>query len=419
MPPQTKDDEQCTEEAIQIPDWVKPEIFEDLLKQQVKNYKETKSLRATAGVAKGENYATIMLRVELDVETEDQSQITKAFMLKTPHDTDAYRKLLQKSNIFDTERGMYMKVVPEMEQMYRDVGLEVKFGAQTYEIPATDNYVLLEDLKPQGFRNADRLEGLDQAHTESALRKFAQWHAASAVRVDTKGPYEEQYTKGFFRSPEIVDALFNGSIKSLLKYIEHYEGRETYLKDLLSISEKFEDLAVDICEPKPDEFNALNHGDAWSNNIMFQYNEKNEILNTYFVDLQIPKWGTVAQDLYYFLISSTSLDIKTTKFDYFIWFYHSELVKHLQLLKYTKPLPTLRGIRNDLSKYSGWGLVCCISIMGFVLLDPILDGDGGFDTILSGEDSSFKKTVFTNPRYRKHVDVVLPWLHHRGAMEYN
>jgi len=107
--------------------------------------------------------------------------------------------------------------------------------------------------------------------------------------------------------------------------------------------------------PKPDEFNALNHGDGWSNNIMFQYNDKNEILNTYFVDLQIPKWGTVAQDLYYFLISSTSLDIKTLKFDYFIWFYHSELVKHLKILNYSKTFPTLRSIRDALNKYSGWG----------------------------------------------------------------
>ncbi|BFF89746.1 uncharacterized protein DMAD_08426 [Drosophila madeirensis] len=416
MPPQNKDEDPGME-AILVPKWVKPEIFQDILKQQVKNYKETKSLRASAGVAKGENYATIMLRVELDVETEDRSQVTKAYMLKIAHDSDAYRKILEKSNMFDTERGMYLKVVPEMEQMYRDVGLEVKFGAQSYEIPTNENYVLLEDLKPQGFKNFDRLQGLDQAHTESALRKFAQWHAASAVRVDTKGPYEERYTKGFFRSPEMINAFFKGSMNSLLKYIEHYEGRETYLKDLLSISEKLVDIGTKIIEPNPEEFNALNHGDGWVNNIMYQYNKKNDILNTFFVDLQMPKWGSVAQDLYYFLISSTSLDIKTSKFDYFIWFYHSELVKHLQLLKYSKPLPTLRGIRNDLSKHSGWGLVCCTSVMGVALLDPIEDGDVDFDQIVSEEDNSFKKSIFTNPRYRKHVKVLLPWLQHRGAME--
>jgi len=93
---------------------------------------------------------------------------------------------------------------------------------------------------------------------------------------------------------------------------------------------------------------------------MFQYNTKGEIQDTYFVDLQVPKWGSVTQDLYYFLLSSTSLDIKTSKFDYFIWFYHSELVKHLKLLGYSKTLPTLRSINDALNKYSGW---CKFSIV--------------------------------------------------------
>ncbi|XP_022222665.2 uncharacterized protein LOC111074245 [Drosophila obscura] len=399
---------------IEIPDWVNSQIFEDLLKRQVKDYKETKSLRASAGVAKGENYATIMLRVELDVETEDKSQLTKAFMLKTP--CAAHRThLVPGNNIFVTERSMYFEVVPELELMYRDVGLKVKFGAEAYELPTTDYYVLLEDLKPQKFQNVDRLRGLDQAHTECALRKFAQWHAASVVRVETKGPYEEQYTRGLFQSQPLLNSICNDSIKSLLKYIELYEGHETYLQDLHNISTKLMDVAVDVGQAKPNEFNVLNHGDAWSNNIMFQYNEKNEILNTYFVDLQIPKWGTVAQDLYYFLISSTSLDIKTTKFDYFIWFYHSELVKHLQLLKYAKPLPTLKSIIHDLCKYSVWGFICTVWIMGYVLMDPT--EDAGFEALFSNEESSFRKLMYTNPRYRKHMEVLLPWLKHRGALE--
>lgn len=169
---------------------------------------------------------------------------------------------------------------------------------------------------------------------------------------------------------------------------------------------------------------------------MFQYNDKNEISNTYFVDLQLPKWGSIAQDLYYFLLSSTSLDIKTEKFDYFVWFYHSELVKHLKLLNYSKKLPTLRSIRNALNKYSGWGklviivktiiissytyylivaFICSISVMGVVLLDPTDDAD--FDKIISNEHSNFTNSIYTNPRYRRHMKVVLPWLQHRGALE--
>ncbi|EDV41618.1 uncharacterized protein Dana_GF17414 [Drosophila ananassae] len=413
MPPQTKDEEVDGRDVL-IPEWVKPNAFEDLLKKEVKDFKQTKSLRAKAGVSAGENYATVMLRVELDVETKDEGLQTKAFMLKTPHQSEAYRKIIEKTDVFDVERGMYLEVVPELEKLYRDVGVEVTFGAKAYELPAGDYYVLLEDLRPRGFRNADRLQGLDQTHTENVLRKFAQWHAASAVRVETKGPFEPKYTAGLFKTKDLVDALCTGSAKTLLKHVDKYEGHKAYIEDLTSVSKKLFEVVDDLNTPKSDEFNALNHGDGWSNNIMFQYNDKNEILNTYFVDLQIPKYGTVAQDLYYFLLSSTQLDIKTSKFDYFIWFYHTELVKHLKLLNYSKPLPSLRSLHDALNRYSGWAFICCACIMGYVLLDPTEEAD--FDKLLANEDSTFKQTIFTNPRYKKHMEVLLPWLHHRGAL---
>ncbi|XP_017079848.1 uncharacterized protein LOC108113682 [Drosophila eugracilis] len=414
MTPQTKD-EDVDERKITIPDWVKPEAFENLLKIKVKDYEKTKAMRAKAGVATGENYATIMLRVELDVETKDKSQTTKAFMLKTPHQSELYRKMIEKTDIFDVERGMYLEVVPELEQLYRDVGVEVKFGAEAYEIEASDYYVLLEDLSPRGFKNINRREGMDQAHTESVLKKFAQWHAASAVRVERKGPYAEKYTTGFLKNEEIVDAFCNRSLKVFLNYVEESKVFETYLKDLRIASGKTLEIVENLNHPKPDEFNALNHGDGWANNIMFQYNKNNEIENTYFVDLQVPKWGTVAQDLYYFLLSSTSLDVKTSKFDYFIWFYHSELVKNLKLLNYSKQLPTLRSIYDALNKYSGWGFICSSTIMAYVLLDPVDGAD--FDKVLGDDDSTFKKTLYKNPRFQKHMDVLLPWLQHQGAME--
>ncbi|KAH8362815.1 hypothetical protein KR084_001281 [Drosophila pseudotakahashii] len=414
MSPQTKDEE-ISQRAVTVPDWVKPEVFADLLKKEVKDYKETKSMRAKAGVAAGENYATIMLRIELDVETKDKSQTTKAFMLKTPHPSEMYRKMVEKTDIFNVERGMYLEVVPELEQLYRDVGLDVKFGAEAYEIKASDYYVLLEDLRPRGFRNINRLEGMDQAHTESVLKKFAQWHAASAVRVETKGPYEEKYRKGFLESEEIVDGFCTRSMKVFMDNIELIKGYETYLKDLQIASTKTLEVVDSLIHSGPDDFKALNHGDGWSNNIMFQYNEKNEIQDTYFVDLQIPKWGTVAQDLYYFLLSSTSLDIKISKFDYFIWYYHSELVKHLKLLNYSKEPPTLRSIRDALNKYNGWAFICAATIMAYVLLDPVDGAD--IEKVLGDDDTEFKKSLYVNPRFQKHMEVLLPWLQHRGAME--
>lgn len=49
--------------------------------------------------------------------------------------------ILEKHNVFDIESIMYRSVVPEMEQMYRDAGVEVKFPARHYDIQTLSKLV--------------------------------------------------------------------------------------------------------------------------------------------------------------------------------------------------------------------------------------------------------------------------------------
>lgn len=103
------------------------------------------------------------------------------------------------------------------------------------------------------------------------------------------------------------------------------------------------------------DFNVINHADLWTNNIMFQYAKEGQLLDTYFVDYAFPKYGSPAQDLIYFIISSLQVDIKIKQFDHLIQYYHENLVENLQLLKYPKKIPTLKDIHILLHKYNIWG----------------------------------------------------------------
>lgn len=94
----------------------------------------------------------------------------------------------------------------------------------------------------------------------------------------------------------------------------------------------------------PREFNVLNHGDCWSNNIMFQYDAFGKIKNTLFIDFQVGKYGSPANDLYYFILSSANKEIKLKEFDYLIRFYYDNLIENLKLLQYHRPLPKLKNL---------------------------------------------------------------------------
>lgn len=56
--------------SSQVPDWVQGELFLDVLKETVKGFLKIKSFDAKSGSAAGENYATVMLRVSIQVELE-------------------------------------------------------------------------------------------------------------------------------------------------------------------------------------------------------------------------------------------------------------------------------------------------------------------------------------------------------------
>ncbi|KAH8311364.1 hypothetical protein KR044_005921, partial [Drosophila immigrans] len=403
-----------------VPDWVQAEIFTDVLKESVKGFSKIKSFKADGGSAAGENYATIMLRVNIDVELEDGKEKSVSYMLKLPHQSEIYQEMMKRNNIFEAERTAYITIVPEMEQLYRDAGVEVTFGAKSYDLKdAKTDYVLLEDLAPKGFKNMNRLEGLDQAHTESALRKLSQWHAASAARVANIGPYPEKYSIGFFteESRAMITEMNASMSKSFLKCCEKFEDNEEYIELVKSVEPKITDMCFKLSKPDTNGLNVLNHGDFWSNNMMFSHDSFGKIKDTYLVDFQMPKYGTVAQDLYYFLISSTKLEDKVTKFDYYIKFYHDNLIENLKILKYSKPLPTLREIHIVLLKYGFWGYLTATGVMSAVLVDPT--ESASFDNFLSDSDEgvNFKSMLYSNPRYQKHMKIILPWLLNRGVFE--
>lgn len=53
--------------------------------------------------------------------------------------------------------------------------------------------------------------------------------------------------------------------------------------------------------------------------------------------------------------------------------------------------------------------------MGAVLLDP--NEDASVDNFFAETDigKRFRMQMYSNARYRKHAELLLPWLHNRGA----
>ncbi|XP_061399283.1 uncharacterized protein LOC133334991 [Musca vetustissima] len=340
-------------------------------------------------------------------------------MIKINHDNELVREMLNADGMFDIEKHMYTTIVPAFKKLYANAGVQITFGPNFYELPTNEAYILLENLTPKGFKNINRLEGLNMEHMQQVLRKMAMWHAASAVYAEQNGGYDDKYRYGFFRkeSKTSIKSMHNNMISLIMTSIKKYSNHEIYYKEMESIQTEMHDALYRTIEIDPNEFNVLNHGDCWSNNIMFQYDELGNIKDTFLVDYQIPKYGTPAQDLYYFIISSANYDLKLSHFDYFIRFYHEHLYENLKLLKYGKKLPTLKDIHGSLFRHGIWGLFSSMGIMAAVLLDPTKDANMENFWGDNDEAMAFKMAMYSNDRYRKHMEAILPWLKYRGAFD--
>uniref|UniRef100_A0A1A9VBG5 CHK domain-containing protein n=1 Tax=Glossina austeni TaxID=7395 RepID=A0A1A9VBG5_GLOAU len=429
-----------TQQANDIPKWIEDELFEEVFRQTQPKYQSTRNFRISHALAPGENYTTIILKVEAEVLLKDGLTDDLSYMLKIGHSNENLPKDMKKFDAFDVENGMYKEIVPEFERMYAKVGRKIRFAAKSYTLATQEEHVLLEDLRRYGFKNVRRQDCLDLEHLKNALEKLAQWHAASAVMVQQSGLFDMKYRRGMLNEDgkELLQNVFDDTGRYVLKNITKLEGHEEYYDEVVKSNyllekiyqlfillvfqrtffSKFTDIFFENAQVDPEEFNVLNHGDYWSNNIMFQYAPDGSIKSTLPVDFQGPRYGSPAQDLLYLIFSSARLDIKISKFDYFIRFYHQKLIENLIVLNYSQPLPTLRELHQMLIKYGLWAMVPIAVTLPIILCQP--SDKASLDNLIGHTDNSeeFKNLLYSNTLYLNHLKLTLPWLLYRGALSY-
>ncbi|EDW14078.2 uncharacterized protein LOC6572510 [Drosophila mojavensis] len=415
--------------VVPIPQWINEAQFVEILTQTVPQFSKIHSFNIKPAMGAGENYATLMLRVKIDVELKDNTIKHNSFMMKVPHDSVQMQEMLKVANFFDVENEVYIDLIPKFEELYKSKGLDITLAPRAYRFnegvkieSKLKNTVLMYDLGQDGYKNANRFEGLNVEQTELVLKKIAQYHAASAVYKSIHGPYTDSIMYGMFgNDPQVAIAMMEKMLVSaqniFLDTLQNYENCEQYHEKLRTYFSKVNKLFIEMSMPKADEFNVINHGDCWVNNFLFKFDQSGKVQDMLFVDFQNPRYGHPTQDLLYFIMTSVDISYKLTYFDYFVKYYHDQLVKHLKLLDYKERVPKLMELQMETYKYGGWSIMACYLVLPLVLLDPTESAT--FDNFFGDSEAgaNFKKQMYTSTRYKRYIEQILPWLDNRGLLE--
>lgn len=287
----------------EIPVWLNETFIERILQKHFNEQNlKVKSLEIQECGGKGESYASIMYRVGVFYSQGKSSDVTifKSLIVKTlPEHELALEKLgANNYNVQNKEMEMYEKTLPEFERVLELGNDDINVFPKVIGIDRHFEVIVLEDLAQKKFVMADRIKGLDQEHTMMALRKLARLHAASVI-IQKKDPKAfANIDKGFFtRSTNVFHVMFESLCDAMIEEVATWKGFEYYSQKLPNVRKNLISNAQKSFDCADEELNVLNHGDLWTNNLMYRYDEAGRPIDAVLLDFQFAFYGSPALDL--------------------------------------------------------------------------------------------------------------------------
>ncbi|KXJ69065.1 hypothetical protein RP20_CCG000306 [Aedes albopictus] len=301
------------------------------------------------------------------VSKENPAETVMTFVAKIKPVEGKLVEEFKKSDVFDKEIFIYKNVLPKLMTVISKLGGAVELAPQlihSSDVPS--NLMVLEDLTVRGYSVENQQLGLNLEQSKMALEKLAFFHAASAVLIDQNPKDFAKFSKGTFH----VDH------KDKLKYFTDAltvvaENASTLGIDS-NIAAKLKALPAKALQKAIDSYcsdfhglKVLCHGDFWTNNIMYKYNN-NELVDAIFVDYQNCVVGSPIIDLMYFLTSSPAYDVLEKSKDELIFTYYETLALLLQRLSYKKPVPSMMTLQVDMLKHGPLEVILSLTTAPFL-----------------------------------------------------
>ncbi|XP_054268105.1 uncharacterized protein LOC128989959 [Macrosteles quadrilineatus] len=301
--------------------WLNEKYLKDILKSNeefgVSNGElSIQSYVTGPGVERGRNFASNITKVEIDYNVDGLKDSLKiSLMIKVPLTNDNLDTLAQ------NELDMYNEVIPLMCEL---ANLTVTPKRYKSSIP---EYLVLEDLNAAGYTMCDSIKKLDYKHVKAALIAVAKFQAASITvkhnsprlieqnGAETVYTHDPQYAEIF--KPQILMRLYG-----VAKVLQTINGCEKFGDILLDTGEEFWDLIVEVFKPT-NKLNVLNHGDFWTNNILFKYDSSGCISDVKLVDYQLRRFGSPAIDLLYLFWTSADDGARMRMFELLEMYRHT------------------------------------------------------------------------------------------------
>ncbi|PSN47055.1 hypothetical protein C0J52_09363 [Blattella germanica] len=357
------------------------------------------------GYAKGENYLSTMKRVL--VTSEDGRKFPLIFKCRLLNGTVA--QLFGKVGIFQNEFELYENIIPAIRNLLKEAfpDDDERITADCYY--ASDDLIVLENLTDFEMRN--RKVGLNLEECLLVMRTLAKFHASSAVLHERNPRVFDKVNISFLEQPCVeypLQKFITGFALTMAEEIKTWDEEwHKYIPKLERLAKTSVYSVRKVYERNDTEFNALIHGDLWTNNILI----RGACAEIRIVDFQLMSFNSAVLELHYFIGTTPTLEVRAKHMENLIEEYHKTLFRTLTALKFKKHIPTLQELQEEFDKKALYGVYSLIPAFGVIQCDS----EVGFSFDELYYTGKTPGTKMYSEYYKEIVKLVLPELDKKGA----
>lgn len=401
--PDTKSDD------VAIPDYLRSLLERIAIRE---GFADGYRIISRSGSKVGDGFIAEMLSVVISGNRNGVADDELVLVCKIPPTNEVRQKMAV--DLFNREIASYEKLLPALVEFQREKGIGEDEGFYAFpkcygthiDEGKSEFAVVLEDLRPKGFRMWNKYAPIDYQHAKLVFTQLGKFHALSfALRQQRPEVFEEfkSLASGMFKiMTDFPDstAYHQKNYDRALETLHPDDKGEMQI--IRNIRKNFpENFRSAVSAPDAEPFAVFCHGDFWNNNIMFQYNSEDSLepQQAILIDWQLGQYCSPATDLTYYLYSSTEQQLRTDHFDDLLHDYHESLSDLLERLDGNASQQfSFNDLERQLQTFGIYGLILAPTLIQIVTVKandlPDMnslteDNRTGLDFMLNGSPDGF------------------------------
>ncbi|KAH8294758.1 hypothetical protein KR018_002600 [Drosophila ironensis] len=404
-----------------LPAWLTKEYLQPWLQKYCQDDGlKVLNIWAKPATGKGENFVGVMTRIYVDYQQGDGVVLSKSYIVKQSLSLDnPQTEVFVEYNLYVREMDVYEFFLPQMKTILQEAGFRGKLSPDAIVVDRQRDTMILEDLAPDKFVNADRVKLLDVAHTKLVLDMLARFHAAAMILRKRHPEFLTQcfYTHFFSRDKKGYTEVFTGLFRAFLKFINGQPDlQKTYGDRLERLGPHLMERGARAFDVGQKDLQTLIHGDCWTTNVMFQYDDEGSPQTVVALDFQFSNCTSPAIDLHYFFTTSLREEVQEREDELLEHYYHT-LKDSLKKLNFQGVFPHIQEFQLQFEQRRFMSLLAH-------LFKPVMIYNGteicsDFSSLYKDTPAGvrYQKAIYENESVHRSVKKLLDRLDSKGVLE--